>query len=77
MKNENKKQDMGGEGKKANPIQIQTFLKGVDYPADRTDLIDAAEAQEAPKEVLGALMQVPEREYKSPADLEKEIGKLM
>jgi hypothetical protein len=60
----------------ANPIQIQKYLKGVDYPAFRDDLIAHAEEQGADDEVLDLLEQIPDNEYETPADVSKAIGNL-
>jgi hypothetical protein len=60
----------------ANPIQIQKYLKGVDYPAFRDDLIAHAEEQGADDEVLDLLEQIPDDEYETPADVSKAIGNL-
>lgn len=58
----------------ANPIQIQKFLKGVDYPATKDELRERARANEADDEVLGTLDALPDERYDSPADLSKAIG---
>jgi len=46
----------------ANPIDIQRHLKGVDYPADREELVESAQSEEAPPEVLEDLESLPEDE---------------
>lgn len=38
-----------------NPIQIQKFLKGVDYPATKDDLVAKAQANDAPDDVVQEL----------------------
>ncbi|WGV24668.1 DUF2795 domain-containing protein [Halotia branconii] len=60
---------------KANPVEIQKHLKGVDYPADRKELIKHAKKQGADQKVISLLEQLPEDEkYKNPADLNKALG---
>ena len=49
-----------------NPVQLQKFLRGVDYPARKEDLVRHAEAQGADHEVLDTLGKVPDREYHGP-----------
>ncbi len=61
---------------KVNPIQIQKFLKGVDYPARRADLLEQAEAQGADADVRSTLEQLPDRTYETPADVSEAVGKL-
>lgn len=59
-----------------NPIQIQKFLGGVDYPTDKATLIKTAQSKGADENVLGALNQMGERRFNSPNDVSEEIGKL-
>ncbi len=59
---------------KINPIQVEKFLKGVDYPADKSALIKQAEKNGADENIHEALQQLPEQEYKSPTDISKAIG---
>jgi hypothetical protein len=46
----------------ANPIEIQRHLKGVDYPADREELLEVARSEGAPQDVIEALESLPEDE---------------
>ena len=59
-----------------NPIQIQKFLKGVDYPASKSDLLKNAEREGADEDVRVALEQLPDEEYESPADVSEALGKI-
>jgi hypothetical protein len=60
---------------KANPVEVQKHLKGVDYPADKHELIKHAKKQKADKEVIALLEQLPEdEEYENPAELNKALG---
>ncbi len=62
---------------KANPVQIQKHLKGVDYPASKQDLIQQAQRQGADEKVISLLEQLPEdEEYENPTDLNKAIGEI-
>ena len=60
---------------KPNPIQIQKFLSGINYPARTTDLVDTAEKEGADANVLDALKSLPDQEFTSPADVSKAIGR--
>ncbi|WP_414566506.1 MULTISPECIES: DUF2795 domain-containing protein [unclassified Anabaena] len=63
---------------KANPVEIQKHLKGVDYPADKQTLIKHAKKQGADRELLSILEQLPENEeYNNPTDLNKAIGDIV
>ena len=61
---------------KVNPIQLQKFLKGTDYPADKKALLKQAEKNGAEKDMTEILNQLPEQEYQTPAEVSKEVGKL-
>jgi hypothetical protein len=62
---------------KANPVELQKHLKGIDYPADKHELIKHAKQQGADRGVLALLEQLPEgEEYENPADLNKAIGEI-
>ena len=58
-----------------NPIQIQKFLDGVNYPASKQDLIDTARKQGAGDHVIETLKRMPDKRYGSPVDVSQAIGK--
>jgi len=57
-----------------NPIQIEKFLKGIDYPARKADLIKRAEQNGADEQVRATLQQLPDQQFDSPADVSKAVG---
>jgi hypothetical protein len=57
-----------------NPIQIQKFLAGVDYPAEKDDLVQAAEKGGADDTVLEALRGLPDQTYDAPTDVSEAIS---
>jgi hypothetical protein len=57
-----------------NPIQIQKFLGGVDYPANRDTLVATAKKSGADADVIQALESLPEKEYESPASVSKAVS---
>ena len=59
-----------------NPVQIQKFLKGVDYSASKQDLIEHAKEQGADENVCSTLEQMPDEQYETPADVSKAIGNI-
>ncbi len=70
---EGQQQAQGGT-QKVNPVQVQKFLKGVDYPADKNELIQAAKDEGADENVISMLESLPEEQYQTPADLSQAIG---
>ncbi len=57
-----------------NPIQVQKYLSGIDYPASKQELVRRAEDQGADDNVRQTLERLPEREYNSPNDVSEAIG---
>lgn len=61
---------------KVNPIQLQKFLKGVDYPAKKQDLLDRAQQEGADENVLSTLKQLSDESFETPADVSKAVGNI-
>ncbi len=59
-----------------NPIQVQKFLGGIDYPTDKATLVRHAKEKGADENVLNALNQMADRKFNSPNDVSEELGKL-
>jgi predicted outer membrane protein len=53
----------------ANPIQIQKYLKGVDYPASKAELIENAKKLGADDNVCASLEQLPDEDFQTPAEV--------
>jgi hypothetical protein len=59
-----------------NPIQLQKYLGGVDYPISKQDLIQHARAKGADDEVIRTLERLPLDEFNSPNDVSEAFGKI-
>jgi hypothetical protein len=57
-----------------NPIQLQKFLGGVDYPARKQDLIATAQQRGADENVLKTLQSLDRDQFNSPNDVSEAIG---
>ncbi|ADX74211.1 hypothetical protein Asphe3_31010 [Pseudarthrobacter phenanthrenivorans Sphe3] len=57
-----------------NPIQIQKFLGGVDYPASREALLSRAKDSGADENVIRALEGIPDQEYDSPTAVSSAVS---
>ena len=57
-----------------NPIQIQKYLSGIEYPASKDDVVSTAEQESAPDDVLEALRAIPEGQYDGPTDVSKAVS---
>ena len=63
---------VGGE----SPANVQTYLKGIDYPASKDDLLKTAKSNGAPQEVVDVLRQLPGDRYGGPQDVMKAYGQV-
>ncbi|MCU1637311.1 MAG: hypothetical protein JWQ68_2550 [Cryobacterium sp.] len=59
---------------KPNPIQIQKFLGGIDYPAEKSDLVENAEKAGADENVMNVLRGLPDRSYDAPTAVSEAIS---
>ncbi len=64
-----------GHKRRVSPIQVQTHLKGVDYPVGKHGLVERAQATGADAQVVETLTQLPEKRYTSPIEVSRELGK--
>lgn len=58
-----------------NPIQLQKYLSGVDYPADKQTLVRTARDQGADDDVIKTLESLPSDRFNSPNDVSEAFGK--
>jgi hypothetical protein len=59
-----------------NPVQLQKFLKGIDYPADKNTLLQRARESGADDNVMRTLEQLPRDQFNSPNDVSEAVGQL-
>jgi hypothetical protein len=59
---------------KINPIQLQKHLKGVDYPANKEELIEHAKQNGADENAIAVLEELPDQEYETPTDVSAAVG---
>ena len=57
-----------------NPIQVQKFLGGIDYPASKEDIVRTAKESGADENVLNALEGIPDREYDGPTAVSEAVA---
>ena len=65
---------MGSE--KVSAAQIQVYLKGIDYPVSKQQIVEHAKTSNAPENVMSVLRRLPERQYNRPTEIEQEFGKM-
>lgn len=61
---------VGGE----SPANVATYLKGIDYPANKQDLLRHARQNGAEQDVVDVLERMPEQQYGNMADVMKGYG---
>ena len=60
----------------SNAADVEQYLSGINYPADKEDLLQRARESGAPAEVIDTLEGLPEGTYRSTADVSRGIEKL-
>jgi hypothetical protein len=61
---------------KVNPIRVQKYLGGVDYPASKDELVNTAKSDGADDLVIETLQRMPGDRFNSPNDVSQAIGKV-
>lgn len=61
----------------SNPIEVQKYLGGVDYPASGNDLAEAARANGAGEDVIKALQNISGDTFETPAEVSEALGEEM
>lgn len=57
-----------------SPSNVQSYLKGVSYPATKDDLLKVAKGNKAPSEILQILRGLGDGEYGGPQEVMKAYG---
>jgi Protein of unknown function (DUF2795) len=60
----------------ANPAEVERYLKGVNYPAKKEDLIKHAQQQGANKDVIEVLKEMRDQNFNSPVEVNKAVGEI-
>jgi hypothetical protein len=63
---------VGGE----SPSNVQQYLKGVSYPADKAQLLDQAQQNGAPEDIVRMIERFDADEFGGPQDVMKAYGQL-
>ena len=61
---------------RANPIEVEKSLKGIDFPARKQDLVKHAQQHGADQNVLETIKSLPEEEFHNAADVAKAVGEI-
>lgn len=58
---------------RANPVQIQEYLAGLDFPVSKEDLLRRAQETGAETEVLESLRSLPAEQFSSPVEISEAL----
>lgn len=61
---------------KVNPIQLEKYLKGMDYPASKNDIIKKAQQNGADEMVMAVLKELPDQKFDGPTGISKVVGQI-
>lgn len=59
-----------------SPAQVEKSIKGTHFPAQKQDLIQRARENHANQDVLEVLENMPDKQFNSPVDISKAMGKM-
>jgi hypothetical protein len=59
----------------ATPIDVQSHLKGVNYPATKAELIQTAEENGAPADVIQVLEDLPDQDFGGPEEVSEAFSR--
>ena len=62
-----------GSGEQS-PVNVTHYLKGVDLPAKKGDLVEHAKGNGAPDDVVSKIEAMPDGDFKTMADVMKGFG---
>jgi hypothetical protein len=57
-----------------NPVQLQKYLGGIDYPTDKQTLVRRAREQGADDQVVRTLENLSRDRFNSPNDVSQALG---
>lgn len=57
-----------------SPANVQKYLKGVDYPSNKQDLLRTARDNGAPEEIIDTIEGFDAEEFGGPQDVMKAYG---
>lgn len=66
---------MATRGTGHSPANVTKHLKGIEFPAEKQDLVKHAQHLKAEKVVLDEIQKMEDREYGNMADVMKSFGK--
>ncbi len=59
---------------KVNPIELQSALKGAEYPTTREQLAEVAQHNKADPKLVEKIRKAPHERYEGPNEVSKDFG---
>jgi hypothetical protein len=66
----------GESGGRASAAAVQESLTGIDYPAKRQEMARMAEQHGAARQLVDTINRLPDREYRSAAEVSEAFGRV-
>lgn len=58
------------------PAQVGPFIKDINYPVNKKDVIQHAKNKNADEEIIETLKNLPNQKFNSPQELKKILGNI-
>lgn len=58
----------------STPVQMEKYLKGMDYPASKQDLLECAKRNGADQQICDRIKDLPDQRYEKPTDVTKALS---
>jgi len=58
----------------SNPVQVEKYLKGMDYPAGKKEILDCAKRNGADQAMCDRLQRLPDQRFSKPTDVTKALS---
>jgi hypothetical protein len=55
--------------------ELEHSIKGINYPASKDELVEQAKKNNADKNIINALKELPEQKFSNPIEVTKAYGK--
>jgi hypothetical protein len=67
---------MASNADDTSPVEVARSLKGIDLPAGKQEVVDHTRRNGAEQAVLKLLERLPDRQYRTMAEVEKGVGEV-
>lgn len=61
---------------KVNPPAVETYIEGIEFPTDKSALVELAAENGAPDDVMEILNKFSDQEYGSVMDIAREVARI-